>query len=473
MSVSHRLWTRVFLLGGLILFSVGLFFISDRQNLFHRTFEVYTEFDQVNGLQRGAKVHVSGMEGGEVIGTEIPKQSNGKFRLRLRIQQDLHPLVLVNSVATIKTMGLAGNSFIDIQKGKSHSAEVAEGGTLPSKEPFDIADLEEQGGRLISTTQATISGLRGQAESALQSLNAAARNTDQAITAMRPGLLASVLSARKTSQSLSEIVAQVQHGQGALGELVMDEKLAGSLNQTVENARQSSINLQGATARANEAMADLERRDLVGRAQQVLDNTRQITQQLNQAIAGFTSSPPGDETAALHLRDTLASAQTAMRNLADDSEAAKHNFLLRGFFKRRGYFDLHHMTPARYRSSRFVKAASSERVWLPANDLFSSGPDGREALTAAGKQQIDSAMSGLVSYLPNSPLVVEGYSMQGAPSEQYLQAKRRATLVQTYLEQRFGLQASLVAAMPLSSSVPPGLGKSTWDGISLVTIRER
>jgi hypothetical protein len=95
----------------------------------------------------------------------------------------------------------------------------------------------------------------------------------------------------------------------------------------------------------------------------------------------------------------------------------------------------------------------------------------REALTAEGQRQIDSAMSGLISYLPNSPLVVEGYAMQGAPSEQYIRAKRRATIVQSYIERRFGLQADMVATMPMSDSVPLGLGKSTWDGVSLVTIR--
>ena len=471
MPPSHNVWTRVFLIGGLILFVIGLLFISNRQKLFDRNFEVYAEFDRVNGLQKGAKVHVSGMEGGEVVETQIPTRSDGKFRLKLRIQQDLHPLVSDDSVATIKTMGLAGNSFIDIQKGTLHATEIASGGTLPSKEPFDISDLEEQSSSLMKTTQASINDLRGQADSTLQSLNSAARQTDQTIAAARPDLLATATAARKTSENLRDVVTQLQHGQGTIGELLMDQKLAGSVSQTVENARQSSLNLENATARANDTLADFQRKDLLGRAQAVLDNSRQMTENLNRAITGFTSSPPGDEAAATHLRDTLASAQTTMANLAADSEAVQHNFLLRGFFKKRGYFDLNHMTPAQYRSSKFLKGTSSERAWLSATELFSSGPDGREALTDAGQRQVDSAMNSLVPYLPNSPLVVEGYAVQGPPGEQYLRAKRRATIVQSYIERRFGLQANMIAVMPMSDSVPPGLGKSTWDGISLVTIR--
>ena len=111
MRASHSLGTRTFVIGGLILFGAGLFFISNRQKLFNRNFEVYTEFDRLNGLQKGARVRVSGMEAGEVLETQVPNRPDGRFRLKLRIQQDLHGLVRKDSVATIKTMGLAGNSF--------------------------------------------------------------------------------------------------------------------------------------------------------------------------------------------------------------------------------------------------------------------------------------------------------------------------------------------------------------------------
>ena len=43
----------VFVLGGLLLFSVGLFMIGDRQMLFAKKFTVYTEFKKITGLQPG------------------------------------------------------------------------------------------------------------------------------------------------------------------------------------------------------------------------------------------------------------------------------------------------------------------------------------------------------------------------------------------------------------------------------------
>src|SRR6266404_3755709 len=234
MRASHSLGTRTFVIGGLILFAAGLFFIGKRHNLFNGNFEVYTEFDRLNGLQKGAKVRVSGMEAGEVLETQVPNRPDGRFRLKLRIQQNLHVFVRTDSVAIIKTMGFTGNSFIDIQKGTQRTRELVSGGTIPSREPLDIADLMQQGSDLLRTTQTSIDYLRARADRTLQSVNSAAYHADQTIVAMRPDLQAMMASARKTSEDLSEVVAQVEQGQGAIGKLLTDQKLARSVDQMVD-----------------------------------------------------------------------------------------------------------------------------------------------------------------------------------------------------------------------------------------------
>ena len=46
---------------------------------------------------------------------------------------------------------------------------------------------------------------------------------------------------------------------------------------------------------------------------------------------------------------TLDAARTAISGFSENMDALRHNFLLRGFFRSRGYFDLAEMTPADYR----------------------------------------------------------------------------------------------------------------------------
>jgi hypothetical protein len=160
-----------------------------------------------------------------------------------------------------------------------------------------------------------------------------------------------------------------------------------------------------------------------------------------------------------------------MTNLAADTEALKHNLLLRGFFNRRRYFNLDRMTPAEYRSSKFLQGHSHERIWLSNDDLFFTSPGDKQELSKYGQRQIDDAMTTLVPYLPNSPIVVEGYATQGSSSERFIRAQERAVAVQIYIRKRFRLQRNMVGAMPMSDPIPPSVGKSVWDGVSLVLAR--
>jgi hypothetical protein len=53
-----------------------------------------------------------------------------------------------------------------------------------------------------------------------------------------------------------------------------------------------------------------------------------------------------------NLKETLSNANDATANLADDTEALKHNFLVRGFFRSRGYYSLTDISPDRYRTDK-------------------------------------------------------------------------------------------------------------------------
>jgi ABC-type transporter Mla subunit MlaD len=133
-----------FVIAGLVLFAVGLFFIGERRMLFGNTFIIFAEFQEIASLDNGATVRVGGMTAGEVETIEVPSGPASRFRVRMRVRNDLHPLVRTDSVASIQTDGLVGNKFVQIQSGTEQAAILPEGGTLKSREPMDIADLMEK-----------------------------------------------------------------------------------------------------------------------------------------------------------------------------------------------------------------------------------------------------------------------------------------------------------------------------------------
>ena len=142
MATSARLaGIGAFVLGGLVLFILGLFLIGDRQLAFANKFTVYTEFTKITGLQPGAIVRVSGAKAGIVTQIVPPNTPSEKFRIQLEIIEDLHQLVRTDSVATIETEGLMGGSYLGISTGTDAVPTVGANATIAGKEPFDIAAL--------------------------------------------------------------------------------------------------------------------------------------------------------------------------------------------------------------------------------------------------------------------------------------------------------------------------------------------
>jgi hypothetical protein len=66
--------------------------------------------------------------------------------------------------------------------------------------------------------------------------------------------------------------------------------------------------------------------------------------------------------ASANIRESLTNANAAAANLADATEALKHNFLTRGFFKNRGYYSLAELSPDEYRQDRTLARRTARSV---------------------------------------------------------------------------------------------------------------
>jgi hypothetical protein len=155
-------------------------------------------------------------------------------------------------------------------------------------------------------------------------------------------------------------------------------------------------------------------------------------------------------------------------------EALKHNFLLRGFFNRRGFFDLDAISPADYRSGVLEHGnRKAARIWLASRVLFESRPDGTEVLTADGQSRLDSAMASYLEYVPANPIVVEGYATTGTAEERYRLSRQRAGLVREYLLGRYDLTPQGTGFIGLAADAEDSPGGDTWDGIALALFLDR
>ena len=133
----------------ILLFGAGLFLIGNQHKAFRRHVDFYAELANVDGIGKGAKVRVNGMDGGQVQDIVIPSSPTKKFRLKMTVEDRLHGLIRNDSVVSVETQGLVGDKFLLIKSGSDESPEASSGATLPSKEPFEIGKIARTGKRAV------------------------------------------------------------------------------------------------------------------------------------------------------------------------------------------------------------------------------------------------------------------------------------------------------------------------------------
>ena len=452
----------LFVLSGLVLFAAGLFLIGNQKEAFNKHVRFYAKFSNLGGLAKGAKVRVAGMAAGQVVGIDVPSSPSSRFRVKLQIDEKLHCLVRTDSLVTIETEGVVGDTFLLVHPGSARAALAPQLATLPSKEPFELSDMIEKGNGLLKDADTTIR---------------TANTTIQQVGGSLNGTLGQVST---TVGNVNDIVVGIKKGQGAAGLLLRNPQFAGQVQQTVGNANKATADLAHASGQADQMVSDLQARRLPQKIDDTMNSARSAAAQLdasarqiNQTIAEATGPDSQGVTAGSNIRQSLSNTNTATANLAEDTEALKHEFFFRGFFKKRGYYDLSHLSPDKYRADPLFTRPTDKRTWLAAGDLFVTQPDGSEQLSQHGKALLDESLAQDGGTVLGSPLVVEGYWSGANPANQLAYSHSRAILVSQYLQKHFQLDPGNVGFVALGNSPPHGLGHDIWDGVCLVVLQRK
>jgi phospholipid/cholesterol/gamma-HCH transport system substrate-binding protein len=463
-----RGWTvGLFLILGFALFTGILFLVGNRQKAFSKHVKVYTEFSDLSGLANGAKVRVSGLDAGQVKRIEIPTSPSNKFRIELQLEDKARGLVRSDSVASIETEGVVGDRFVSIRKGSDRAPEAGPGTILSSKEPFDLSVMLEKASGLLNEAQGSMNDIRGRVDLTLDTITKTVGHADQLIVGLRPQIEKIASDGGDITHNLNLLLADLQNGKGPAGLLLKDENTRQQLQATLADVKQTTTNLNQASSQVNGILSDFQSRDLLAKAEGTLENTQQLSQQLNLTFKQVVAEDNVGENGAANLRSTLSNLRRSTANLAEDTEALKHNFFLRGFFKRRGYYNLEELTRNDYLSAKPLQKNMIHK-WLRAAGLFENTRDGTEQLSPTGRQEIDRTVAPVLDALPNHPIIVEGYSLEGSPSQQFVTSRIRAQLVRRYLETRYHLNHRNVGIVAMRTRPPEDAGVGEWDGAAIV-----
>src|SRR6202789_4740077 len=95
----------IFIIAGVTLFALGIFLVGSRHEAFSRHVLLYTEFSDLDGVSKGSKVQVAGMDAGQVTKIDVPQSPSGHFRVQMKAHEKLHGLERTAPVETLDTGG--------------------------------------------------------------------------------------------------------------------------------------------------------------------------------------------------------------------------------------------------------------------------------------------------------------------------------------------------------------------------------
>jgi phospholipid/cholesterol/gamma-HCH transport system substrate-binding protein len=440
----------IFIIVGVTLFSLGMFLIGSRHEAFSHHVLLYTNFSDLDGVTKGSKVQVAGMDAGQVTKIEVPDSPNGHFRVQMKVDGQFSGLIRTDSVVTVDTEGVVGNTFLTIHPGSQSALIAPPNFALQSKDPITLSELLGQGLGIMNDADAMLKQVGGKLNVALDGVNGAVGNAN-------------------------DLLVGLKAGRGTAGMLLQDQTMAAEIRESMSNVQSTTSNINQASAQVNSIVADVQRRQLLQKLDETMMQIRSASSRADGAIKEVHQSldealgpDANGVTAGQNISEALSNVNAATGNMAEDTEALKHNVFFKGFFTQRGYYTLSSLSPREYRQSKLFGNARSPRAWLQATDLFQHGPNGGEELSLDGKRSIDAVVASMGDAVFKYPVVIEGYSDLPVPADSISSSYARAQLVRNYLEARYPFVARKIGVMPLSATPPPGMDHDHWSGVCIL-----
>lgn len=208
-----------------ITLAILIFLISGTKGLFSPKITVLTYFDNAEGLRAGQPVDLQGVPVGNVTAIRIvADRPLAPVQVTMKITRKYQPLVRKDTTATVKTAGVLGESFIDLESRGATKPQVAEGDELPASNAPNLEDV-------VRSSQGT-----------LQNVDILVKRMDRILAQVESGkgTLGQVINDPTLIKKVNTMLDQIQgllndvnSGQGTIGQLFKDKELYRKLDDTV------------------------------------------------------------------------------------------------------------------------------------------------------------------------------------------------------------------------------------------------
>ena len=311
---GQNLKLGILIVAGLTIFTLGVYFIGNKQNLFGDSIMLSSVFKNVNGLQLGNNVRYSGVNVGTV--KNIKFLNDTAICVDMLIDRESGNLIKHSSLATINSDGLVGSMVLNILPNSEVSSRtIKEGDTLESLSQVATADMlntlnqTNENAALLTADLLKITNSINAGEGVLGDLlknETLAQNIQESAA----NLNETTNSAREGLNKLNRILNAVDYENSVAGLLLSDSTAQKSFSSIIEDLKTTSSQIK-------EISADLG----------------EFSNSLNSG-KGALNYVVKDTTFVNHLDESMQNIEEATFRFNQNMEALKHNILFRGYFRK-------------------------------------------------------------------------------------------------------------------------------------------
>lgn len=304
----------VFIFLGLVIFILGIFTLGGQRKAFVKSFTVNAVFNDIQGLKAGNNVWFSGVKIGTI--KKIQFYGISQVQVFMNIEENAHQYIHKNAAASISSDGLIGNKIVVITGGSPKYPFVEDGDQLQVANTLSTDDI-------MKTFQVNNKNLVD------------------------------------VTSDFKVLAKNLVDGKGTAGALLADEQVANNfkaivlnLKATTESANRMALQMNAFTKTLNTkgGLADKLMTDTavfaqlqqsVNELQKTAASASAMTDNLNRATAKFNQTDNAigllinDQKTADQVKGIMQNLETSSKKLDENMEALQHNFLLRGFFRKK------------------------------------------------------------------------------------------------------------------------------------------
>jgi phospholipid/cholesterol/gamma-HCH transport system substrate-binding protein len=201
----------LFALAALGALAIAILSLSSQEGVFKKRYRLVGYYENVQGLISNAPVWLAGTRVGRVDSVNLSTRPDGQpaVKVVLTVDEGVQDRIRSDSSASIGTIGLLGDRYVEISLGSPNETRLEDGAEIRVANPANLS-------RVIDT-----------GTEALDNIAQLAKNLNTVVVGFQgdkgsKGLVSSV-------ESVSDILGEVQHGNGLLHSLIYDPNEGGGM----------------------------------------------------------------------------------------------------------------------------------------------------------------------------------------------------------------------------------------------------